>query len=111
MLNTKEGNNLNILLDKDGRIKATSLEGYPVPEKGESTVKLDLPEDFGIGRQGDYRVVKGAIIYDPLPVVATEPTPDSVSELRALITELRAFVAQQDEALVELAGMIAGGGA
>lgn len=86
---------MQVVLDQDGRIKMSSNDTSLV-----GGVQIELPEDFDFERQGDYRVLQDEIVYDPLP----EPAP-----MQDPMQELRKQLAEQENALCELAEMIAGG--
>lgn len=80
---------MNILLDKDGRIKAASFDSALTPRGEEVLVGFVLPEDFDFERQGNYRIAGGVLIYDPLPEPDPVPSP-----LEALQAENRLLKAQ-----------------
>ena len=84
----------NIQTDETGRILVSSSEF----QCGENDIQIDLPDDFDFERQADYRIVDGALIYDPLPE-PPEPEPMPTIEDR---------VADVEEAL---AAMMYGGDA
>ena len=65
---------MNVSLMDDSRIGATSAEF----DCGEGQFQFDFPEDFDFGKQSDYKIINGELIYDPIPV--EEPTP-SVTDL------------------------------
>lgn len=95
-----------VVTNADGRIIGASMD-TPLP----TGMQIDPPEDFDFERPSNYRIVDGVVVYDPLPEPEAEvEAPDPIAELRKLVAEMGKIIAEQDNALVELAGMIAGGG-
>ena len=57
-----------VKLDDNGRITATT----EYKEYAEGMIEFDLPEDFNYSHQGNYRIVDGELIEDPMPMSEEE---------------------------------------
>ena len=68
--------------DRSGRILATTgHEEYA----GDAYFELDFPEGFDFSRQGEWRVIDGELIHDPLPPTEEEQAAAEEAERRAQI--------------------------
>lgn len=62
--------------DRSGRILATTgHEEYA----GDAYFELDFPEGFDFSRQGEWRIVNGELLHDPIP----QSDESRIAELRA----------------------------
>ena len=61
-----------MMIGVDGRVLSVADTGYHCSE-GEKLV--DVPEGFTLAEALDWRMVDGALLYDPLPVDEVTPTP------------------------------------
>ena len=88
-----------IVLNDECRICSTTdlAFGYP----GQENV-FDFPEDFDYGRQFDYKIIDGALVYDPMP----EPEAAPAQEER--IKALEEGLASLTEGLEKILGMLEG---
>lgn len=84
---------LYVLTDEAGYIYASSPEMNLV-----NCIEIDVPDDFNVPRQHEYRLEGGNLVYDQLPEPA--PAPDPIQQR----------LDEQEAAIIELAGLIAGGG-
>ena len=67
------------MLTQDGRVVVTSA----AHSEGEGMIQIEFPENFDFTHQSDWRLVDGALVYDPLPEAEPLPTP-----LEAMQTQL-----------------------
>lgn len=75
------------MLTQDGRVVVTSAAHL----EGEGMIQIEFPEDFDFTHQSDWRLVDGALVYDPLP--EAEPVPTLMEVLQAQVNELLLAVA------------------
>lgn len=57
-----------VMTDENGRITATTDR----KEFAEGMRSIDLPDDFDISKQGEYRIIDGELVHDPLPPTEEE---------------------------------------
>lgn len=77
--------------DETGRIVCTTIyEKYADEEMQD----LDIfPEDFDFGKQYDYRIVDGELVYDPLP----DPPEVQLNNLKAQLAATNDLIVQAYE--------------
>lgn len=82
----------NVLLKDDMRIGATS---DPPFSAGPGEFSFDFPDGFDFERQSDWKIIDGALVYDPVP--EPEPIPDPGIRIAALEEELlMSYLAQAE---------------
>jgi hypothetical protein len=81
-----------IKTDDTGRLICVSTQSMDESEE------FDFPIDFQIKNHHDYKIVDGALIYDPLPEAEQNTSPTTQDQIDA-----------NAAAIMELAEIIAGG--
>ena len=90
-----------IKLDAAGRVCAAALGGI-LPDG----MEIVVPDDFEMERHGDWRMVNGEMVHDPLPEPA--PQPDPMEALGIRVAAVEAGQADQAGTLNDLVLYLAG---
>lgn len=77
-----------IKVDENGRVcSSTDIEEFKEPD----SIKMDISDDFDFSRQGDYRIVDGALVDDPPEPSKEEKEQSANIEMNKQLQEAAIF--------------------